>query len=116
MKSSLIAESSKSQSLLAAIGSFCRCCYKTFIFISALLLVIVPNVSAGQNKHVVDLSDPNIRWQIVEQLAERSRQRKADAVVLAHAYGWAPKKTYQRQGIRTDGNRRRQGIYVQDLQ
>jgi len=66
-------------------------CRSTFIF--SILTFIFVNIAAAQSSAAIDLSDPAVRQQAVEQLAEQSQQRKAAAWALAQSQGWLPKET-----------------------
>jgi len=84
-----------SETLVSVSASFKFCLRhcSTFTFaISALLFVLI-NIAVGQSNAAVDLSDPNVRQQLVERLAKQSRQRKAAAWSMAQAQGWVPKET-----------------------
>jgi len=63
----------------------------TFTLIFAALICVLVNISTGESNAAVDLSDPNVRQQLVERLAKQSQQRKTSAWSIAQDQGWAPK-------------------------
>jgi len=66
--------------------------FSAFPFISAVLACVFVNVAAARNSNIVNLSNPAVRRQVVERLAQQSRQRKTDAWTIAQSYGWAAKE------------------------
>ncbi|MBA7614420.1 hypothetical protein ES703_21684 [subsurface metagenome] len=97
---------------LAKVGSAsCLHCFPALTFIFAALVCVLADVAAGQNGAIVNLSDPNVRQQVVERLASESRQKKAAAWEIAKSGGWTPKErinntTFELMAI--EGNR----VYV----
>jgi len=69
-----------------------RHCFSAFPFVSAVLACVFVNVAAAGNSKIVNLSNPAVRRQVVEHLAQQSQQRKTDAWAIAQNYGWAAKE------------------------
>ena len=60
-----------------------------FIFVALLFLSDIAKAKSPSD--FINLRDPNVRRQRVEQLAEQARQKKDAAWAIAEAQGWAPK-------------------------
>ncbi len=61
------------------------------VFIFTALFFLSDITKAQNPSDFVNLRDPNVRRQWVEQLGEQSRQKKAAAWAIAKAQGWEPK-------------------------
>ena len=62
---------------LAEVGSAsCLHYFPALTFIFAALVCVLADVAAGQNGAIVNLSDPNVRQQVVERLASERPAKK----------------------------------------
>ncbi|MHC4160435.1 MAG: S8 family serine peptidase, partial [Planctomycetota bacterium] len=59
--------------------------------ILAVSYCFVGNCSAAADENIINLADPRIRQQVVEQLETQSQLKKAQAWQIAQTQGWAPK-------------------------
>ncbi|MCJ7779007.1 MAG: S8 family serine peptidase, partial [Sedimentisphaerales bacterium] len=73
-------------------GAFCLHRFPALTFTFAVLVCILADATADQKGTIVNLSNPNVRQQIVERLASESRQKKAKAWEIASSGGWTPKE------------------------